>query len=131
MIATILILVVVALVVVVPYLKGKNNFAKNPEKEGAKFIRKHLRKSVPLLVDSIPDAALEDIAAQVAQHAKFMASMRRQSYVHLQLDGLRLAARAIARHVSGLSDPDELYSDVLAFHGYDYQSRTWKKPSHE
>lgn len=130
MIATILILVVVALVVVVPYLKGKNNFTQNPEKEGAKFIRKHLRKSVPLLVDSIPDAALEDVAVQVAQHAKFMASMRRQSYVHLQLDGLKLAARAIACHVSGLPHPDEVDKDILGFHGFDYQSRTWK-PSGE
>ena len=68
----IILVLIFAIVVVVPIAKGKQNFAKNPEEEGEKFMRRHLMASVPGHARLVPSDVLRTIARQAYQVSRFV-----------------------------------------------------------
>jgi hypothetical protein len=117
---------IIAAIIILPILKGRKNFAKNPEEEGARFIARHLRATVPDHAAAVPLNALLDVAKQVHQTSRFLAVARRQSGTDAHLEALRHAARAVECHISGQSHPDVTFRDVLEFHGLDFATLKWK-----
>ncbi|WP_414665135.1 hypothetical protein [Horticoccus sp. 23ND18S-11] len=126
MIWIIILILVVAAIIVLPILKGKQNFAKNPAEEGAKFIARHLRTTVPEHAAAVPPNALLDVAKQAHQTSRLLAMARRQSETDAHFEALRHAARAVECHISGQSHPDVTFRDVLEFHGLDFTTLKWK-----
>jgi hypothetical protein len=122
----IVVLGIVAALIILPILKGKQNFAKNPEVEGAKFIARHLRSTVPNRAAAIPPNVLSVIAQQAYQSSRFLAMTRRQNESDAYFEALRHAARAVECHISGQEHPDVIYRDILELHGLDFGTLKWK-----
>lgn len=116
---------IVAAVIVIPILKGNQNFARNPKEEGAKFIARHLRSAVPERAGRVPLQALLDVAKQAHLTSRFVAVARRRSEKDEYLEALRHAARAVECHISGQQHPDKTFRDMLEFHGFDFTTLKW------